>query len=140
MEYVHQQLNATIRDLHQQPAHAQPTTEQEHAPPELAELYALLGRAHMEAAMQLVDRGVACLVSEGRALFRVAAGGPPGPDASYCLLPGRFCSTCAQQPGAGVGGAPCVHITAVLVAAAQSKCTVEELPAAELATALFSIT
>ncbi|KAJ1730755.1 hypothetical protein LPJ61_002857 [Coemansia biformis] len=129
MEYVHQQLHAVIRDLR---ARRTPQTQDAC----LAELYALLGRAHMLQAAELVDRGVACLASDGRLLFRVGG----GHGACYCVLPGGFCSACARQPGAAVGGAPCVHATAVLVAVAQSRCAVEELPAQELATALFSIT
>ncbi|KAJ2452595.1 translation initiation factor eIF4A [Coemansia sp. RSA 2336] len=146
MEFVHQQLNAIIRDLHRQ--HMQPQS----TPPllisepgaqtssVLAELYMLLGRKHAETAMRMVDRGVVCLASGNRLLFRVASSSAPGSDTSYCMLPGRFCSTCTMQSHSGIGGPPCVHITAVLVAAAQSKCAVEELPAAEMATALFSIT
>ncbi|KAJ2177689.1 hypothetical protein GGF45_003171 [Coemansia sp. RSA 551] len=129
-----------VRDLYRQNAQTQTPAEQEQVAPGMADLYALLGRAHTEAAMQLVDHGVTCLASSGRLLFRVASSSTPDSDTSYCLLPGRFCSTCARQPGAGVGGAPCIHITAVLVAAAQSKCLVEEVPAEELASALFTIT
>ncbi|KAJ2574330.1 translation initiation factor eIF4A [Coemansia sp. RSA 1807] len=140
MEHVHQHLNEIVRDLYRQNAQTQTPAEQEQVAPGMADLYALLGRAHTEAAMQLVDHGVTCLASSGRLLFRVASSSAPDSDTSYCLLPGRFCSTCAQQPGAGVGGAPCIHITAVLVAAAQSKCLVEEVPAEELASALFVIT
>ncbi|KAJ2631771.1 translation initiation factor eIF4A [Coemansia sp. RSA 1290] len=144
MEFVHQQLNAIIRDLHRQHMQPQSTPSSLMPGPQttsvLAELYMLLGREHTEAAMRMVDRGVVCLASGNRLLFRVASSSAPGSDASYCLLPGRFCSTCTVQSQSGVGGPPCVHITAVLVAAAQSKCAVEELPAAEMATALFSIT
>ncbi|KAJ2077340.1 hypothetical protein H4R24_005189 [Coemansia sp. RSA 988] len=157
MEHVHQQLNAIIQDLHwhcSQPVLDQPSDcgddavadmSRHSAAAALADLYALLGRVHVQSAMRLVDRGVACLVGGDRLLFRVAAsvcGGSSlsAQDVCYCMLPGRFCSLCTRQSGAGVGGAPCIHITAVLVAAAQSKCSVEQLPPAELATALFSIT
>ncbi|KAJ2156995.1 hypothetical protein GGF46_004815 [Coemansia sp. RSA 552] len=126
MEHVHQQLDAIIRDL--RPGHEAAG---------LAELYTLLGRTHTQAAMQLVDRGVACLASRGtRHLFRVGASSAGGPDVCFCMLPGRFCSACAQT----VGGAPCVHVTAALVAAALARCTVEVLDSAEMAMALFSVT
>ncbi|KAJ2490089.1 hypothetical protein IWW37_003438 [Coemansia sp. RSA 2050] len=105
----------------------------------ISDLYVLLGHEHMLAALRLVDRGVVCLSSSNRSLFKVKCAAQPCDDVCYCLLPGPYCSVCTRQEPAGVT-APCIHTTAVLAAIAQSRFTSEPLPARELAAALFSIT
>ncbi|KAJ2316652.1 hypothetical protein GGI00_006960, partial [Coemansia sp. RSA 2681] len=101
----------------------------------MADLYVLLGHEHMVNALGLVDRGVVCLNSNGRSLFRVksATQSCDDDDVCYCLLPGPYCSRCMLQE-------PCIHTTAALVAVAQSRFATEALPPKELAVALFSIT
>ncbi|KAJ2399611.1 hypothetical protein GGI23_002550 [Coemansia sp. RSA 2559] len=107
----------------------------------LADLYAILGREHIQSALAIVDSGgVACLVSGGRMLFR--AGSKLDDDACYCVLPGRLCTACTK-PATGATGAIrvtyCVHTTAVLLAIAQSRYSVETLPPKVLADILFCV-
>ncbi|KAJ1817650.1 hypothetical protein GGH91_002790 [Coemansia sp. RSA 2671] len=133
MDYVQQQFTSIVKDMHRVSQAAG------HVDAEISDLYVLLGHEHMLAALRLVDCGVVCLSSSHRSLFKVKCAGQPCDDVCYCLLPGPYCSVCTRQEPAGAA-APCVHITAVLVAIAQSRFASETLPARELAAALFSIT
>ncbi|KAJ1943370.1 translation initiation factor eIF4A, partial [Kickxella alabastrina] len=63
----------------------------------------------------------------------------------FCVLPGRFCSVCSTSEAQGFrgsgcyqmgAGVPCVHITAALLAVAQSRHRIEEMPPHELASTL----
>ncbi|KAI9504689.1 hypothetical protein GGI25_000661 [Coemansia spiralis] len=143
MEYVEQHLCAIVKEMSlgtsQQSSSVSvalsSVASQDHRASGLADLYALLGREHVQAALQLVDEGIACLVCGSRVLFRV--GGKFDNDtACYCVLPGRLCSACTQP---AVGSAFCVHTTAVLLAAAQSRYSTEDLTPKSFAALLFDI-
>ncbi|KAJ2719763.1 hypothetical protein GGI07_005016 [Coemansia sp. Benny D115] len=161
MDLVHEHLHEIVKSMYQA---AQASGVRERVAADTAgavdwlragleDVYVLVGRERAQAAMQLVDRGVTCLVSDTRSLFRVGRTGAADKDVFYCILPGRYCMACAASGDSGSDGSggsgggyqmgeavPCAHVLAVLLAVAQSRHTVEELPPQEMATALFSIT
>ncbi|KAJ2549255.1 hypothetical protein EV175_004515 [Coemansia sp. RSA 1933] len=103
----------------------------------IADLYAVLGHEHIQSALAIVDSGIACLVSNERTLlFRT--GSKLDDDSCYCLLPGKLCATCTQPATEGAADF-CVHTTAVLLAVAQSRYSIETLPPRVLADILFSV-
>ncbi|KAJ2599862.1 hypothetical protein GGF39_002043 [Coemansia sp. RSA 1721] len=158
MEHVYQHLQEIVKEIYQSSKIHGSTTPPpsgglsvglaNQAGPELEYMVGLLGQEHMLSAMQLVDRGIACLTSGTRCLFRIGRQGLPGEDLCFCILPGRYCSSCSADNAHAASSKsfqqqdalPCTHITAVLLAVAQSRCTYEELSAQEMATALFTIT
>ncbi|KAJ1773349.1 hypothetical protein IW140_000982 [Coemansia sp. RSA 1813] len=143
MEYVDQHLCAIMKEMSLglgSPADAgsePPSTAitQSQRDGCLADLYAILGREHIQSALAIVDSGIACLVSSGRVLFR--AGSKLDDAACYCVLPGRLCTACTE-PATG-GATFCVHTTAVLLAITQSRYSIEALPPKVLADILFSV-
>ncbi|KAJ1819696.1 hypothetical protein LPJ75_001121 [Coemansia sp. RSA 2598] len=105
MEYVYQHLQEIVRELHRNSQASLPSTpppsslaagQSLWSAPELEFMVALLGQEHMLSAMQLVDRGVVCLTSGTRSLFRIGRQGHSGEqDLCFCILPGRFCTSCS---------------------------------------------
>ncbi|KAJ2373937.1 hypothetical protein IW150_003365 [Coemansia sp. RSA 2607] len=161
MEFVYQHVHQVIKEIYQQSQTQNPTplpgddmchsavagvaSVSEWAKDEIEYMVALLGYENMQSAMQLIDRGVTCLVSDTRSLFYIEESNSPGDNPCYCILPGRFCTRCSAMSHSDegtyqMGGAlPCIHITAVLLSVALSRYKCRELPPQELATALFCI-
>ncbi|KAJ2000151.1 hypothetical protein GGI04_001894 [Coemansia thaxteri] len=157
MEYVLQQLSDIIKDVGRA---SRPSTSQaggaigaaEHVEVALADLYVLLGHEHALSALKLVDRGVVCLSSSSRSLFKVKreALDDDNNDDCYCLLPGLFCSACTRQGAVAAEAssdcrqqtvaAPCIHTTATLLAVAQHRHASKALSPQELAAKLFAMT
>ncbi|KAJ2753762.1 hypothetical protein H4S06_003690 [Coemansia sp. BCRC 34490] len=140
MEYVDQHLCAIIKEMNLGSAVdatsslPSSTASQSQRAGCFADLYAMLGREHVQSAAEIADSGIACLVSGGRVLFR--AGSKLDDAACYCVLPGRLCTACTEP---ATGATFCVHTTAVLLAVAQSRYSLEALPPKAFADILFDV-
>ncbi|KAJ2889020.1 hypothetical protein FB639_000220 [Coemansia asiatica] len=106
MEYVYQHLQEIVKEMYQSSQTHDSSTplpgsllsagqNQQWSGPELEFMFVLLGQEHMLSAMQLVDRGIACLTSGTRSLFRVGRQGHSDEDLCFCILPGRYCTICS---------------------------------------------
>ncbi|KAJ1885094.1 hypothetical protein LPJ66_010293, partial [Kickxella alabastrina] len=118
MEFVHQHLLQIVKDMYQNAQPQRPELRSTSAAAGFSEwsvagledVYILLGQAHTQSAMQLVDRGVTCLVSDMRSLFRVCRSESSEQDTCFCILPGRFCSVCSTSEAQGFGGSGCYQM------------------------------